>query len=198
MSDTMDSIVGKNVQLLRGARSQQAIADEMRARGWKWSQATLWAIEKGERPLRLAEAVSLAEVLRCNVARLTQAPVREQARWHLNKLMAEADKERMDAANDLMRLERTSRRALRMLDGIEAHGAILSAEAIQGYRDAFAGEFTLDAVLKDVSDRIVDQLADEIGRADQYAPERIMDTLAMMGIVPATDGDSDGLDQEAP
>ncbi|ROP65657.1 hypothetical protein EDF55_0095 [Curtobacterium sp. ZW137] len=35
----------------------------MRARGFRWSQATVWSIEKGERPLRLSEAQAAAEVL---------------------------------------------------------------------------------------------------------------------------------------
>lgn len=51
--------------------SQQALADLMRARGWKWSQATVWAVEKGERPLRLAEATDLAELLKCQVWNFT-------------------------------------------------------------------------------------------------------------------------------
>ncbi|KJL46235.1 hypothetical protein RS84_02862 [Microbacterium hydrocarbonoxydans] len=43
--------------------SQKDLASAMRDRGWKWSQATVWSIEKGERPLRLAEAVDVAWVL---------------------------------------------------------------------------------------------------------------------------------------
>jgi hypothetical protein len=35
----------------------------MRERGWKWSQATVWSVERGDRPLRLAEAEDLAGVL---------------------------------------------------------------------------------------------------------------------------------------
>lgn len=35
----------------------------MRMRGHKWSQATVWAVEKGERGVRLAESADLAEVL---------------------------------------------------------------------------------------------------------------------------------------
>jgi len=49
--------------ILRGDRTQQAVADEMRRRGWRWSQATVWSVEKGDRPLRLAEAEDLATVL---------------------------------------------------------------------------------------------------------------------------------------
>jgi hypothetical protein len=35
----------------------------MKARGWKWSQATVWSVEKGERPLRLAEAEDIRVIL---------------------------------------------------------------------------------------------------------------------------------------
>jgi transcriptional regulator with XRE-family HTH domain len=60
---TADDRIGQNLVTLRGERSQKDVADAMRARGWKWSQATVWSIEKGERPLRLAEADDLADVL---------------------------------------------------------------------------------------------------------------------------------------
>ncbi|WP_157156247.1 helix-turn-helix domain-containing protein [Diaminobutyricimonas sp. LJ205] len=59
-----DELIGKNLQNLRGDMSQKELADKMRALGWKWSQATVWSIEKGERPLRLAEADALFDVLK--------------------------------------------------------------------------------------------------------------------------------------
>jgi hypothetical protein len=60
---TPDEKIGRNLARLRGNRSQKDIADAMRERGWKWSQATVWSIEKGERPLRVAEAADLAQIL---------------------------------------------------------------------------------------------------------------------------------------
>ncbi len=39
----------------------------MREMGHKWSQATVWAVEKGDRALKLAEAQDLAEVLGVSV-----------------------------------------------------------------------------------------------------------------------------------
>ncbi|MFC9559921.1 helix-turn-helix domain-containing protein [Agromyces sp. NPDC056965] len=66
-SSPLDRQVGENVVRLRGDRSQKELADEMRERGYKWSQATVWAVEKGNRPLRLAEAAVLAEILRVSV-----------------------------------------------------------------------------------------------------------------------------------
>lgn len=58
-----DRTIGQNLAAYRGGRSQQWVADEMRERGHKWSQSTVWSIEKGERPVRLTEAEDLAKVL---------------------------------------------------------------------------------------------------------------------------------------
>lgn len=48
----------------RAALSQKELASAMTDRGFKWSQATVSQIEKGERPLRLSEADHLAELIR--------------------------------------------------------------------------------------------------------------------------------------
>ena len=55
--------IGKNLATVRGDVPQATLAERMRERGWKWSQATVWAIERGDRPLRLAEAEDVVRVL---------------------------------------------------------------------------------------------------------------------------------------
>lgn len=69
-----DKVIGRVVALLRLNRTQQEVADAMRERGWRWSQATVWAVEKGDRPLRLAEARDLAEILQVPLIRLLEPP----------------------------------------------------------------------------------------------------------------------------
>lgn len=69
MSDR-DVLVGQNLAKLRGDRTQQDIAEAMREAGYKWSQATVWSVEKGERPIRLSEAESLASILKCTIDRM--------------------------------------------------------------------------------------------------------------------------------
>ena len=71
MATEQDIQIGLNVGVARASHpnhgqlmTQQALADGMRERGHKWSQATVWSVEKGERPLRLAEADSLAQMLK--------------------------------------------------------------------------------------------------------------------------------------
>ena len=56
-------LVGKNLAVLRGDMPQAALAAKMRELGWKWSQATVWAVEKGDRPLRVAEAQDVLALL---------------------------------------------------------------------------------------------------------------------------------------
>ncbi|GAB2843448.1 helix-turn-helix domain-containing protein [Microbacterium insulae] len=58
-----DVEIGRNLARIRGALSQKDLADAMRARGFRWSQATVWAVEKGERPLRLSEAEAVGRIL---------------------------------------------------------------------------------------------------------------------------------------
>lgn len=69
-----DVRIGKNVRRLREARglSQAALAERMRQAGWKWSQPTVAAIEKGERSLKFAEAMNLFSLPVLDVDDVTQ------------------------------------------------------------------------------------------------------------------------------
>ncbi|GAB4095607.1 hypothetical protein GCM10028787_10820 [Brachybacterium horti] len=69
MSDT-DAQIGKRLQELRGDMSQAALAAAMAERGHKWSQATVWSVEQGRRPMRLTEAGDVADILEVRVADL--------------------------------------------------------------------------------------------------------------------------------
>lgn len=72
--DSEDVQIGERLQALRGpVISQAGLAHAMKERGHdKWSQATVWAVESGKRPLRLTEAVSIADFLHVNVGDLVQ------------------------------------------------------------------------------------------------------------------------------
>lgn len=71
MSDT-DARIGKRLQELRGETSQAVLGAAMAERGHKWSQATVWSVESAKRPLRLAEAEDVAEILGVAVGDLLQ------------------------------------------------------------------------------------------------------------------------------
>ena len=68
-----DELIGRNLTLLRGSMSQKELAERMRKLGFKWSQATVWSIEKGERPLRLTESEALGSVFGIHAQTLTFA-----------------------------------------------------------------------------------------------------------------------------
>lgn len=70
VSTESDTVIGRNLVTVRGEMSQAQLAKLMRGRGHKWSQATVWAIEKGERPLRLVEALDLSGLLKIEPRRL--------------------------------------------------------------------------------------------------------------------------------
>lgn len=69
-----ERLIGATVSFLRDAIPQQAVANAMRERGHRWSQSTVWAIEKGERRLLLSEAADLAEILDVSVEALLKRP----------------------------------------------------------------------------------------------------------------------------
>jgi len=66
-----DQEIGARLREAREAvgLSQKDLAKSMRADA-RWSQATVWSIESGERPLRLSEARLVASILECDVAYL--------------------------------------------------------------------------------------------------------------------------------
>lgn len=82
MSDA-DQRIGKRLGELRGSRSQAQVAAAMAEHGHSWSQSTVWSVESGRRPLRLAEAESVAQVLEVPVDALLAATDFEQALFDL-------------------------------------------------------------------------------------------------------------------
>lgn len=73
-----DEAVGRNVQALRKARrlTQVQLAELLALKGMPVRQQTIVKIEKGERPLRLKEAHTIARVLEVDVDALTAAEPR--------------------------------------------------------------------------------------------------------------------------
>ena len=76
LDNEVEETIGRNLAQMRksGAWSQSDIANHMRELGFKWSQATVWSVETGERPLRLTEAVCLAELFGVEASELTLDP----------------------------------------------------------------------------------------------------------------------------
>lgn len=67
MTNSVNEQIGANLTQYRGEMSQVALAEKMTALGHSWAQATVWSIEKGKRPLKLNEAMDLANLLKISV-----------------------------------------------------------------------------------------------------------------------------------
>jgi transcriptional regulator with XRE-family HTH domain len=61
----IDHNVATNVRAFRerNGLSQEELAQRMSERGFGFSQATIWKIESGQRPVKISEAVALSEAL---------------------------------------------------------------------------------------------------------------------------------------
>jgi transcriptional regulator with XRE-family HTH domain len=66
--------VGRNLQRFRKAAdlSQADLAEMLSGRGLPFQQQTILKVEKGTRPLRFEEALAIAQILRINVASLSE------------------------------------------------------------------------------------------------------------------------------
>jgi transcriptional regulator with XRE-family HTH domain len=68
-----DALIAANVRRARERRemSQSALARAMSDRGWQWHQQTVYKTESGSRPLRAAELLDLAAILKTSLDRFT-------------------------------------------------------------------------------------------------------------------------------
>ncbi|MBT1001177.1 helix-turn-helix domain-containing protein [Paenarthrobacter sp. DKR-5] len=114
-----DEFLGQVLALKRGEMSQQALAEAMRARGWKWSQATVWSVEKGERPLRISEGIDLAAILGVSIEDFLVDPVLAS----YSKELSDAHEAQVRAARDItsgvVRFLRSEQRVRNLLQEAE-------------------------------------------------------------------------------
>lgn len=111
-----DAEIGRNLVRLRGDMSQKDVAEQMRRRGFKWSQATVWSVERGERPLRLAEADALSEFLAMsNLYSLTSNRTTFNIRLSTSKI--DAARVRLEeAAQEIVTVQRELARLMGLMD----------------------------------------------------------------------------------
>ncbi|RUQ22765.1 helix-turn-helix transcriptional regulator [Kocuria sp. HSID16901] len=82
MEEVDSTQIGKNLKIMRGEMTQADLAKAMRKRGYKWTQATVWTAEQGDRKLKLDEAKSLADILGGSLTDFFQSSiVSEKARF---------------------------------------------------------------------------------------------------------------------
>jgi transcriptional regulator with XRE-family HTH domain len=111
----IDQNIAANLRTYReaGSISQDELAQRMADRGFGFSQATIWKIERGQRPVRASELVALADSLEVMlVTRLTDKPdvARHQVRLdeanrkahHAYETLKEAAADYLDAQVELV------------------------------------------------------------------------------------------------
>lgn len=145
-----DENIGANVAVLRGEISQKDLASRMRERGWKWSQATVWSVEKGERPLRLAEAADLAEILDQSIHVLLSGA--EPTRVH-------------KAAQDVAAAESRLRSAIREYEQCRFELALLLDHVESSGHNKAIGESWIDVSAWEVVNRLHEE-ENRAGRID--------------------------------
>lgn len=153
-----DEAIGANLARLREPMSQQTLADAMRGRGHKWSQTTVWKVETGARPLRLAEAYDVSLVLRCDLLELVTdtRPGDPSAELQaLSKMARESLAKVVEAQEDLSR--------------ISEQLAALGSELPPGGSDAEVPD-QMQLMLIWVSNRISEQV-------DDVSTEKLSDVL---------------------
>jgi len=93
-----ESVFAQNLKALRDDRklSQEALAERMAERGFKWHQATVYKVEQGGRQIQLGEARAVAEILGVPLDAMTEGTENIVALGHLR--------------DDILELERVSLR----------------------------------------------------------------------------------------
>ena len=97
---TIDRNIAENLRLHReaGSISQEELAQRMADRGFGFSQATIWKIESGQRPVRASELLALADSLEVmSIMSLTSEP--GAARHHVQ--LQQANRNAYDAYETL-------------------------------------------------------------------------------------------------
>jgi transcriptional regulator with XRE-family HTH domain len=175
-----DALIGRNVARLRGGRTQKELAEAMRERGHKWSQATVWSVEQGERPLRLTEADDLVQVLGHPFVTLS-APDSETLGWAMLRELraAERDIEQateryLDAQDQLAFGVSEDRITGRVAELIMEELKITPWRVARRKSDDLASEGSaeMDRSLKDLPEDA--RLAAEQERADPPEPFRVL------------------------
>jgi hypothetical protein len=87
-----DLAIGKRVKAARGSTEQAVLAKHMKDLGYKWSQATVWAVESGKRTLKLAEARDLSMLLGISILDLLEDQADSDAYTWIQRELAATDR----------------------------------------------------------------------------------------------------------
>lgn len=142
--------------------SQDALAQRMRERGFKWSQATVWSVENGDRPLRLTEAIELSDIF--GLSGIDELTTEDNMLRSEIALKTDVTKKSTDIKFDLVKLELSRQNIISYVNN-EYDGKPLSSDAKERRADL------LEALMMSRIDQLQDALKDGAGRKllpDEY------------------------------
>lgn len=163
-----DEAIGQAVAGFREPKSQEWVADLMRHKGHKWSQATVWGVEKGRRPLKLTEAIDLAQILGCEVEDFRRSPLSVLNRAWLNRVGSDLIRRQMDledaavlyeraadavhAAVEAVRQGEPSDEDLELARVTEEEAAVTAAEAVSRPLARARGELAMTPTIDEIGE----------------------------------------------
>jgi transcriptional regulator with XRE-family HTH domain len=191
----IDQHIAANVRAYREAAglSQEELAQQMAGRGFGFSQATIWKIESGQRPVRAGELVALADCL--GVIPVTDLTSQPDATFHMIRL----DHAKTRAYDTYHALKEAAAAYLRaQIDLVvmahDAHEAgVAVTELHTHWLDTLAEEAVIEARAEAEYDAVhSEQVSDDVGkvvdalRSSGYKPVwRIEDVEFHRGPLPA-------------
>ncbi len=170
----------------------------MRDRGFKWSQATVWSVEKGERPLRLTEAQALGGVLSINHDLLLAQP--EELDLHAEAAyFAELLEDIRELAYESYSVQRRLARAVDDRPDAERAGVVLTQVARNAVDAAAEGLARADEDAQSSKSETewtqsLNEGGSEFSEAFLARIHGVTAALAQLP-APAMGGDSNGVDQ---
>lgn len=143
--DPINVQIGRNIIRYRGDMSQVQLAELMTERGNRWSQATVWNTEQGNRPLKLKEAMDLAEILSVGLDALTIEETQGEFLAFLVNDLDELESSFTQAVDGMARLlwarDMIGQASIRALYEPESEMGGMPAEILQTFAEYMA-EFT--------------------------------------------------------
>jgi transcriptional regulator with XRE-family HTH domain len=197
----IDANIAANVRAYREAAgmSQEELAQRMADRGFPFTQATVWKVERGQRPVRAGELIALGDLFeRLRVTDLTGHPDATRHTIHLERTSADAaaayDALKKAAAaylNAQVQLNYAARLAHDAGHGVsELYTSWLTTpaeEAVIEARVEYETEDERHLQLNDEVGKIVDAL-----RANGYEPHRHIEDFTFYPALDPDDADSAG------
>lgn len=173
----MNRDIGANLVKMRGKTTQEQLAHMMQQRGYSWTKMTVYNIERGERPIRLNEAVDVLKCLNIDAGDGLKALIRNDVDAKITDLVHNLRTAVEDARGTCISV-RQLRRSLQSWFGENAESY---------YRDRNVSppsDDVRDEAMRVLEDTKTERVAEELYRALKYtnrlSREEVDDFLARM------------------